>query len=74
MTNAGQMTRKQARGKTIVRDGIGTDLLKGTAVGVGAMATGLLGAWAVSCMISGVIATGGPIALVGKWISAVTGV
>lgn len=58
----------------LVTDGIGTDILKGSAVATGALAVGVVGAWAVSCMIAGVIEAGGPLALVSAWIGAVTGI
>lgn len=58
----------------LVTDGIGTDIVKGGAVATGALAVGVIGAWALSCMIAAVIEAGGPISLFKYWLSAVTGV
>ncbi len=71
MTN--MMTKSKVKSNALVSDGVGTDILQGSVLGAGAMAAGLIGAWAVSCMISGMIAAGGPIALISSWFSAVTG-
>ena len=54
-------------------DGIGTDILQGSALGVGAMAAGLIGAWAISCFAAGIISAGGPLNLVASWFKAVSG-
>lgn len=72
MKNA-QMVRTKTRSSSLVTDGVGTDILQGAAVGLGAMAAGLVGAWSISCLVAGVIAAGGPIALVASWFGAVTG-
>lgn len=69
----GQMVRTKTRSNALVTDGIGTDIMQGAVVGLGAMAAGLVGAWSVSCLIAGVIAAGGPLALVTSWFGAVTG-
>jgi len=71
MQNIKSMT-KEKLANAVVTDGIGTDILKGTGIAMGAMAVGILGAWAVSCLVSGVLEAGGPIALIGQWFSAVT--
>ena len=68
------MVKTKTRSSALVTDGIGTDIMQGAAVGVGAMAAGLVGAWSVSCLVAGVIAAGGPIALVASWFGAVTGI
>ncbi|HIJ77914.1 MAG: hypothetical protein OEY01_01230 [Desulfobulbaceae bacterium] len=57
----------------IVTDGIGTDIMQGTVVGVAAMTAGLVGAWSVSCLVSGIIAAGGPLGLVTSWFQAMSG-
>ena len=57
----------------IVTDGVGTDLIQGTAVGVVAMGAGLVGAWAVSCLVSAIIVAGGPLGLITSWVQAVSG-
>ena len=69
-----QMVKIKTRNTAVVTDGVGTDIVQGAAVGVGAMAAGLVGAWSVSCLVAGVIVAGGPIALVASWFSAVTGI
>ena len=72
MKNA-QMVRTKTRSSALVTDGVGTDIMQGAAVGLAAMAAGLVGAWSISCLVAGVIAVGGPIALVTSWFGAVTG-
>jgi len=69
-----RMRSKVKLANNVVTDGIGTDILKGTAFAAGAMTVGVIGAWAVSCMIAGVIEAGGPLALAQYWLSAVTGI
>ena len=73
MKNA-QMVKTKTRSNALVTDGVGTDIIQGAVVGVGAMAAGLLGAWSISCLVAGVIVAGGPIALVSSWFGAVTGI
>jgi len=63
----------KASGSIFVKDGIGNDILKGSAAAVGAMAVGLLGVWVISAMVSGIIAAGGPLELISSWYNAVTG-
>lgn len=67
------LSKSKARSNSLVTDGIGNDLLKGSAFAVGGMAVGLLGVWAISCLVSGVIAAGGPLNMLTSWVSAVTG-
>lgn len=74
MKNGQMMVKTKTRSSAVVTDGIGTDIVQGAAVGVGAMAAGLVGAWSVSCLVAGVVAAGGPIALVASWFGAVTGI
>jgi len=73
MKNA-QMVKTRTRSNALVTERVGTDTIQGAVVGVGAMAAGLVGAWSVSCLVAGVIAVGGPIALVTSWFGAVTGI
>lgn len=65
--------RTRSRTSSLVTDGIGTDILQGTVFGIGAFAVGVLGAWAISCLAAGVIAAGGPLALVTSWFRAISG-
>jgi len=69
-----QMVKIKTRNTALVTDGVGTDIVQGAAVGLGAMAAGLVGAWSVSCLVAGVVVAGGPIALVASWFGAVTGI
>lgn len=66
--------REERLANVLVTDGIGNDIVKGGVMATGALAVGVIGAWAISCMIAGVIEAGGPLALVKYWVSAVTGV
>ena len=67
------LTKPKAKNNVLVTDGIGNDLLKGSAFAVGAMAVGVLGVWAVSCVVSGIIEAGGPLSLFTNWLNAVSG-
>ena len=69
-----QMVKIKTRNTAVVTDGVGTDIVQGAAVGVGAMAAGLVGAWSVSCLVAGVIVAGGPIAPFARWFWAGTGI
>lgn len=53
-------------------DNVGVEISK---VGVGVIATTstLIGCWAVACLISGMISSGGPAGLVSSFISAISG-
>lgn len=48
------------------------EVSKGTIAAMGVVPT-LIGIWAVSCFVGGLIASGGPVALVKSWFSAITG-
>jgi hypothetical protein len=67
-------TMEKRLANVLVTDGIGNDILKGSAMATGALAVGVVGAWALSCLVAGVIEAGGPLALIQYWVSAVTGV
>jgi hypothetical protein len=45
---------------------------KGTVAVMGGISV-LVGLWAVACFVGAMVASGGPLALVQSWISAVTG-
>ena len=68
-----QMVKTRTRSNALVTDGVGTDIIQGAVVGLGAMAAGLVGAWSISCLVAGHITAGGPIASVTSWFGAVTG-
>jgi hypothetical protein len=38
------------------------------------IASALIGIWGLACFVGGVIASGGPLALVADWFKAVTGI
>jgi hypothetical protein len=57
----------------IVTDGLGNDIIKGAVAATGAFAAGAIGIWAISCLVSGAMAAGGPLALVKSWFMAVGG-
>lgn len=59
---------------SVVTDGIGNDILKGSAVATGALVVGVVGAWALSCVVAAVVEAGGPLALFNAWIGAISGV
>ena len=73
MQSVKTITKPKAKSNILVTDGIGNDLLKGSAFAVGAMAVGVLGVWAISCVVSGVIEAGGPMNLFTSWLNAVSG-
>lgn len=38
------------------------------------IASALIGIWGLACFVGGLVASGGPLALVGNWFKAVTGI
>ncbi|MFZ5774115.1 MAG: hypothetical protein ACOY3Z_01325 [Thermodesulfobacteriota bacterium] len=72
MMNTGMMAKTEARGHVVV-DGLGTDILQGVLVGSVGLGAAVVGAWVVSCLVAAAITAGGPLALIGSWIAAVTG-
>ena len=73
MQGVNSLTKQKTKSTPIVTDGIGSDILKGSAFAVGAMAVGILGVWAISCLVSGVIEAGGPLHMFTSWLNAVSG-
>ena len=73
MQGANSLTKQKTKSNVLVTDGIGTDIIKGSAFAVGAMAVGILGVWAISCMVSGIIEAGGPMNMFASWLGAVSG-
>jgi len=63
---------KQKSTGALVSDGVGNEILAGSAAAVGLFLAGGLAVWAVSCFVSGVMAAGGPLALIQSWWSAIT--
>ncbi|HIJ90329.1 MAG: hypothetical protein OEV89_06125 [Desulfobulbaceae bacterium] len=74
MEKAPMMVKTKTRSNVVASDVIGTGIIRGAAVGFGAMAAGLVGAWSVSCLVAGIIAAGGPLGLVTSWLGAVAGI
>lgn len=74
MEEMDMMVKSKVDNSSLVTDGIGTDIVTGSVFGVGVMGVGILGAWVVSCFIGGILSAGGPLAFVGGWIKAVTGI
>ncbi len=60
------------RERTDAIDNVNVEISK---VGVGAIAitSSLIGCWAVACLISGMVSSGGPAGLVSSFISAIAG-
>jgi len=73
MRNMYSQVKTKEKTGVLVTDGLGNDILKGTVYAVGAGAIGVIGAWAISCLVAGVIHAGGPLVLLNSWIQAVTG-
>lgn len=65
-------TRTKAITRTTATVQLDNELSK---VGLSAMgiASGLIGIWAMACMIGGLVSSDGPLAFVGSWYSAVIG-
>lgn len=63
----------QSKSGVIVTDGLGSDVMQGIAAGAGILMAALVGAWAFSSLVAGVIAAGGPAKLVASWFQAVSG-
>jgi hypothetical protein len=72
MQGAKSLTKSKVE-SYIVTDGLGNEVIKGAAAAVGAFGAGAVGIWAISCLVSGVVAAGGPLGLVKSWFMAVGG-
>jgi hypothetical protein len=68
------MVKSKVDSAGLVTDGIGTDILKGSACGAGFMGVGVLGAWVVSCFVGGIMSAGGILHFVGSWFKAISGI
>ncbi len=68
MDNANMMVKS----RTQVKDSAGSasTVIAGQAVGTVGIVSGLIGVWAVSCMVSAVV-SGGPLAIITGWFSSV---
>ena len=65
------MIKSQSRTSTTSKSAIDS-VSRGSIVTMG-VASGLVGIWAVACMASAMFSSGGPIALIKSWFSAVAG-
>ena len=64
-------TRATATSKTQGLEAL--EIFKTTLAAIGSIPAAI-GAWSVACFVSGLINSGGPIAMAKAWISAITGV
>ncbi len=69
-----ERTRVQEQGKTTVSTNTdtATEVSKVGIITIAAFGA-LVGLWSVACIIGGMAASGGPLAFVGAWFKAVTG-
>ncbi len=69
-----EKTRVQERNKTTApaTTDTATEVSKVGIITIAAFAS-LVGLWSVACIIGGMAASGGPLAFVGAWFKAVTG-
>ncbi len=72
MNTATNKTKTEINARTQDASHVETEISK---IGVGgfAVASGLIGLWAVACMVSGLVQSGGPLAFVKSWFGAVMG-
>ncbi len=68
MKDATTITRE----RSAALDNAGVEISK-VGIGVITVTSTLIGFWAVACLISGMISTGGPVGLVSSFISAISG-
>ena len=65
-------TTQAAKTKSAAIDNVNVELSKAGVNTIG-IASGLIGCWAVACLVSGMIASGGPVSLFLNYVSAVIG-
>ncbi len=71
MKNTAQVQQKNKVGVGEI-SGVGTEISK-VSVTVVAVFGGIVGLWSLASLIGGLVASGGPLALVGNWFKAVSG-
>ncbi len=71
MDNTTQIQRK-AGTKLAEKSDVSTEISKVT-ISVVAIFGVAVGVWSLACIVGGLAASGGPLALVGAWMKAVTG-
>ena len=69
MTTAIKSQSKSQESSKVAVDSVS----RGSIVTMG-VASALVGLWAVACLVSAMIGSGGPIALIKSWFSAVSGI
>ena len=65
-------TNTTAKTRSAAVDNVNVEISKAGINTIG-IASGLIGCWAVACLVSGMIASGGPVTLVLNYVSAVIG-
>lgn len=72
MTTTTKNTKVKIDARTQDASHVETEISK---IGIGgfAVASGLIGLWAVACMVSGLVQSGGPLSFVKSWFGAVIG-
>ncbi|OQX17081.1 MAG: hypothetical protein BWK76_10820 [Desulfobulbaceae bacterium A2] len=68
-----QMTMTKIRTGIDARERIDSEVSK-VGLGVISIASGLIAAWSIACLVGGMVASGGPLQLVVSWFTAVAGV
>ena len=71
MTHA-SLVKSKIRTKSVAKESVDTGISTGAVAVFGTLST-LTGLWAVACFVGALVTAGGPLALAGAWISAVTG-
>ncbi|MBU4260990.1 MAG: hypothetical protein KKC76_03800 [Proteobacteria bacterium] len=64
--------KERSTQRTAVNAPAKVEVSRGVMIGIGAIPT-VIGIWAAACFFGGLIASGGPLALVKSWFSAFTG-
>ncbi len=65
-------TTATSKDRSIARENVGVELNK-VAVGAIGISSAIIGCWAVACLSSAMISSGGPVSLVSHFVSAVIG-
>ncbi|OQX20317.1 MAG: hypothetical protein BWK76_01715 [Desulfobulbaceae bacterium A2] len=67
-----QMTMTKVRTGIDSRERIDSEVSK-VGIGVIGVASGLVAAWSIACLVGGVVASGGPLNFIASWFGAVVG-
>jgi hypothetical protein len=68
-----ETTLTRSRTRTRENTGTAVNAITGTSINLMAGVSGLIGLWAVACMVGAMISSGGPVALFTGWFKAVGG-